>query len=91
MQMLLALYYQDKTTVRYVGRSIFTEELADNITKVAEFDAEQMDLDTIDYDVEFDRFFVGVGVKTCEGWNNETKAPYARHIDTLSVIPDPNG
>jgi len=89
MQMLLALYYQDKTVVRFCGRTAFTEEIADNISKVAEFDADQMDLDTIDYDVEFDRFYTGVGVKIAEGWNNELKVPYARRIDSLTVIPDP--
>lgn len=60
MQMLLALYYQDKPMVRFTGRTVFTEEMAENLTKVAEFDAEQMGLDVIDYAVEFDRFYTGI-------------------------------
>lgn len=91
MQMLLAMYYQDKPIVRFSGRSVFNEELADNLNKVAEFDYEQMGLDMIDYCVEFDRFYTGVGVKLLEWWDTINKVPFARHIDSLSVIPDPKG
>ena len=91
MQMLLALYYQDKPMVRFTGRTVFTEEMAENLTKVAEFDAEQMGLDVIDYAVEFDRFYTGIWVKLLEWWDNHKKVAYAKHVDSLSVIPDPRG
>lgn len=91
MQVLMAMYYMDETVVKFNGRSIFTEEFGDRVSKVAEYDYEQMGMETIDYDTEFDRFYTGLGVRMLEGWNDITNSPYACHIDTLCTIPDPEG
>jgi hypothetical protein len=53
----------DKMVVRFVGRNPVLESIADMTTRCAEYDYEQMGLETVDYDALFDMLYVGVGVK----------------------------
>ena len=91
MQVLLSLYYMDKMVVRFIGRNPLLEEIAEMATRCAEYDYEQMGLETVDYNVLFDMLYVGVGVKLLEGWNSLLKCPFARRVDPLTCIPDPKG
>jgi hypothetical protein len=57
MQTLMSVYYTDKMNVSFQGRKETSRGAADTLTKIAEFDYDEMDLENIDYQWNFDRFF----------------------------------
>lgn len=91
IQTLMSVYYTDKMNVKFFWRKEANRELADNLNKLAEFDYDEMDLETIDYHWNFDRFLFWVGIKILDGWNSTTNTPIARIMSPLSWIPDPRG
>jgi len=57
MQTLMSVYYGDRMNVKFEGRNKAIAPYADNLNKVAQFDYDEMDLDKIDYQWNWDRFF----------------------------------
>lgn len=88
---LLALNYTDEMAVEFIGRNFSDSKLADNINSVAEFDQEEMNLPEINYFVQWDRFFYGVGLRDMSTFNTTTNTPIAKTMSPLSWLPDPRG
>lgn len=65
--------------------------MARNVQNAAEFDQEEMEMDTMNYQVQRDRFFYGVGIRMWTGWDNRKKINKFRMADPLTWIPDPDG
>lgn len=91
IQTLMSVYYTDKMVVNFKGRKEAYNQVADNLTRMAEFDYDEMDLENIDYQWNWDRFFFWVGIKIIDWWNKETSTPISKVISPLSWIPDPRG
>jgi hypothetical protein len=53
----MALSYTDDLMVKFVGREYSDINQADILTKVAEFDKEEMNLSLINYSVRRNKFF----------------------------------
>lgn len=91
MQTLMSVYYADRMNVEWVGRKISSNTVAKGLNKVAQFDYNEMGLDKLDYQWNWDRFFFGIGIKTLDWWNSITSTPTASIMSPLSWIPDPRG
>jgi len=91
MQTLMSLYYSDQITVNFAGRQLWDDELADNYNNLAEFDYEEMDMEKLTYDVQWNRLFYWVGIRIFDHWDEVRNVPVYRSIDPISWIPDPLG
>lgn len=91
MTTMLAIYYSDEIQATFQGREIGDAPAAANIENVAKFDYDEMELDIINYQVQWDRLFFGVGIRQLSQWNELTKTPIAKHLSALSWLPDPRG
>ena len=87
----LAIYYVDELTVAFAGRDVADVEKAPNIENLAKFDFEEMEMDQINYFVQWDRLFYGVGIRAMTGWDEDTSTPVPQYHDALSWLPDPKG
>lgn len=87
----LSIFYYDTINVIFKGRKTGDSRMANVINNVAKFDYDEMDLDIIDYLVQFDRLFMGVGIKCINGWDKDRATPIVESLDTLSWLPDPFG
>lgn len=90
MQTLLALQYEDKMNADFVGRQLWADEVANQLNALAEFDYEEMDMDTKNYKLEWDRLFYGVGILMFDHWDSIKKCPVYRRVSPLVWIPDCN-
>lgn len=91
MSTMLAVYYSDEMQVSFQGREIGDITQATNIENTAKFDYDEMEMDIINYETQWDRLFFGVGIRQCSEWDNDTKTPLPKSISTLSWLPDPKG
>lgn len=91
MLTLMSLYYSDQITVNFAGRQLWDDELADNYNNLAEFDHEEMNLEKLTYDVQWNRLFYGVGIRVFDHWDEVRNVPVYRSVDPISWIPDPLG
>jgi len=57
MQTLMSVYYNDRAEVEFEGRTSAGDAFAENINRLAKFDYDEMDLDKVDYQWNWDRFF----------------------------------
>ena len=89
MQTLMSIYYNDKNVVEFEGVTAHTQCFADNINRLAEFDYGEMDLDKIDFQWNWDRFFHWVWIKVITWWDNISKTPIITTASPLTWIPDP--
>ncbi len=87
----LAIYYTDKMTVGFLHRDMGDIQKAQNIENLAKFDYDEMDMEVLEYFVQWDRQFYGVGVRVLTEWNDKTNTPAPRHHDAMSWLPDPRG
>ena len=90
IQTLLALFYKDDPTIKFLGRQIGDHERAQNLERLKEFDYEEMWLDMKKFWVNFHKLFYGVGIEVSDWWDSVTQTPKVRYVDPLSWIPDPN-
>jgi len=88
---LMAIYYTDEMQVSFTGREIGDDSQASNIENTAKFDHEEMDMETINYLVQWDRLFFGVGIRVMAEWNNQNSTPMPISMDAMSWLPDPAG
>jgi len=91
MQTLMWLYYTDEMTATFAGRQLWDDEYADNLNNLAKFDQEEMWMDKINYDVQWNRLFYWVGIRVFDYWDSFKKVPVFKSIDPLSWVPDPLG
>lgn len=84
----MALQYNDDMTVDFVGRQLGADAVAEQLSNLADFDFEEMSLDVLNYHVEWDRFFFGVGILVYDKWDDIKKHPVYRRINPLTWIPD---
>ena len=91
MSTMLAVYYSDELQVSFKGREIGDTTQAANIENTAKFDYDEMEMDVLNYLVQWDRLFFGVGIRQISEWNDATKTPIPKSLSALCWLPDPSG
>lgn len=91
MQLFLSINYSDKLSVLFMPRRLGDEEYADNLTDLAKFDYDEMNMEVINFQKDWDRAFFGVGIRVKDGWDDIRKCPIWSVKDPLSWLPDPRG
>lgn len=86
----MALQYSDEMTVEFVGRQLGADMIAEQLENLARFDFEEMEMDKLSYNVEWDRLFFGVGILVFDHWDTVKKVPIYRRMNPLTWIPDLN-
>ena len=93
-QTVLASLYDDRLTTDFVGREEGDDEVAENLTKMAEADYVDMEKDKIDYDWDWDTTFFGRGILGLEEYIREPDKgiylPLPEVIDPMVFLHDPN-
>ena len=89
VQTLMSIYYQNKISVKWQWRNRFDRVVAANTNKVAKYDYQEMDVDVLDYTLQFDVFMKWVWVMIVDGFDNNQILPKWKIIDPLSCIFDP--
>ena len=88
---LMAVYYTDEMQVAFSGRELGDTAQAANIEYTAKFDHDEMGMDEMNYLVQWDRLFFGVGIRIMAEWNKRTSTPAPKSMDAMSWLPDPSG
>jgi len=88
---LLAIYYSDKSQVSFSGREVGDVSAAQNTEYLYNFDYDEMEMEVLNYMVQWDRFFFGVGIRQLTAWNKKTTTPDPKTLNPLTWLPDPNG
>lgn len=89
MQTLMSVFYTDRMEVTFQPRKITSLDKAESWNRLAEFDYSEMNLEEVDYQWNWDRFFFWVGIKLLDWWNWFTNTPQASVITPLAWLPDP--
>lgn len=90
MQTMVAALYDDALSVEFIGRSPGDEDSGDNLTHMARYDYELMEMPQLKYHWIWDTCFFGKGfVKMFEFDKNE-KVPVPELIDPMSFLIDPS-
>lgn len=85
-----ALYAGDDLEVKTISeQGVLNKEITDNLDKVLEYDAEDMDFTSIREDIVNSNGLYGVAVTSVFDFDTEENQPVSDVIDALSVIPDP--
>jgi len=90
IQTLLAGYLQDRPSVTFEPREAGDAERADALNLLAKYDYSALEGGKMDYQVQWDRLFYGVGIRVLTVWDDERQMPLFEAKDPLSWIPDPN-
>lgn len=91
IQLFLSINYSDKLSVLFMPRRLGDEEYADNLTDLAKFDYDEMNMEVLNFQKDWDRAFFGVGIRVKDGWDDVRKCPIFSVKDPLSWLPDPRG
>jgi len=87
---LIAWSYIDEPQVKFISRDMFLEnEQADNLNFMFKFDGKEMDYQQIDYQVQWDRYFFGLGIKYKHWFDLTKKAPIFYAVNPMTAIFDP--
>lgn len=89
IQTLMSLYYTDQPTAKFYWRTLWDEDLADNINNVCRFDYTEMDLNRKKYIVQRDRLFYWVGIELYEGRDDDRKVPLMKVMNPMTRVADP--
>lgn len=90
IQTLVSLYYKDSPTVQFMGRQLWDDAIAKNLDRLKDFDYEEMELDKIKYEVQWNKFFYWVGIEAHDWYDSITNTPRVRSVDPTCWIADPN-
>jgi hypothetical protein len=94
MQTVLASLYSDRLDVTFEGRTDGDEEVAQNLTTMADFDYDEMGKAKLDYNWTWDTLFFGHGLMAMEEYERDPKnnvfVPMPQVIDPLLFLRDPN-
>jgi len=87
---LIASFFSNGVKVKFISKQwwIWQEE-ADNLNSVAEFDKKESTQQQVEYQIEQDSLFFGVGILNRVGWDWNKMLNKRRAINPLSWIPDP--
>lgn len=88
-QTVLASLYDDKLAVTFVPREQGDEDVADNDTTLAEYDAGEMEKDVLDYNWDWDATFYGTGLVCLMEFDRDRMLPIPEYWDRMTVIVDP--
>lgn len=88
-QTVLASLYDDKLMVSHEGREVGDDEIAENLTDMAEFDYDIMQKDIIDYTWDWDASFFGRGLVMLMEFDNEEKTPVPENWSPMTTLRDP--
>lgn len=88
-QTVLASLYDDKLMVSHEGREVGDDEIAENLTDMAEFDYDIMQKDVIDYTWDWDASFFGRGLVMLMEFDNEEKTPVPENWSPMTTLRDP--
>lgn len=88
-QTVLASLYDDKLMVSHEGREAGDDEIAENLTDMAEFDYDIMQKDIIDYTWDWDASFFGRGLVMLMEFDNEEKTPVPENWSPMTTLRDP--
>ena len=88
-QLFCAVNYEDKLSVIFVPRKFWSEEYADNLTDLAKYDEEEMNLWPINFQKYWDMFMFWVWIRVLSWRDDIKKCPKRTIKDPLSRIPDP--
>lgn len=91
IQLFLSINYSDKLSILFQPRRLGDEEYAENLTDLAKFDYDEMNMEVINFQKDWDRAFFGVGIRVKDGWDDIRKCPIWSVKDPLSWLPDPRG
>ena len=87
---LIAGSYIDEPQVKFVARDNFLEsEQADNLNYMARFDMKEQDYQQLDYQVQRDRYFFGLGIKYRHWFDNVKMCPVFYAVNPMTAIFDP--
>lgn len=85
----IALSYVDELNVAFWPRNSVDEEVAENLTVLADFDREEMGLDVMNYQKQFDKWFYWLSLRVFDDFNKIKKVPVVSIQDPLSWYADP--
>lgn len=85
----IALSYADELKVSFWPRNIADDEIADNLTTLAKFDFDEMGLDQLNYQKQFDKGFYWLSLRIFDWFNSVKKVPEVSLQDPLSWYSDP--
>jgi len=87
---LIASFWANWVKVKFISKQWWIgQEEADNLNSVAEFDKKDWSQAQIEYQVEQDSLFFGVGIVNRIWWDWNKMLNKRRSINPLSWIPDP--
>lgn len=93
MQTVVASLYVDKLASTFAGRNDGDDEIAENLTQMAEFDYDEMGKDKVDYDWIWDTCFFGRGLLSLEEYErdpeNNVFVPLPTVLDPYLFLHDP--
>jgi len=93
-QTVLASLYIDRLMANFSGREEGDEEVAENLTAMAEYDYEDMEKDILDYVWIWDALFFGRSILYLHEYErdpeNEIYLPLPENIDPITFLRDPN-
>lgn len=88
---LIASFWVDWIKTKFISRDWWIgQEEAENQTNVFKFDTNEQSYQQLNYQIEQDSLFFGVGIANYTGWDINNKCPKFRAINPLSWIPDPS-
>jgi hypothetical protein len=88
---LLSFQYYNEKTVEFFSKNIYSQEKAQNLNAVADYDYSNMNMDEMEYEVQWNKLFFGIGIKRFYGWDDDCQCPRVESINPLSWFPDPYG
>lgn len=87
----MALVYSDDVLVKFEPRQQSGVQQSSNLNKLARYDYDEMDLGTLTYEVQLNRYMRGVGIRLMTGWDEVRQVPTFQTMDTRTWVPDPRG
>ena len=88
-QTVLASLYSDRLSVEFNGREEGDEETAENLNSLANYDYDEMEKDSIDYEWDWDASFFGRGLLLAFEFDRKLKCPMPEVIDIMTWLRDP--
>lgn len=88
-QTVLASLYEDKLMTTFKPRERGDVATAENLTQLAEYDYDDMSMDTIDYDWDWDASFFGRGLLLMMEFDRKAMCPIPKVIDPMTFVRQP--
>lgn len=88
-QTILAALYDDKLSVMFGGREEGDEDMAENLNGLSEYDYDEMDKASHDYELDWDALAWGRGLSYFNEFDTDSKTPIPIVWDALTFLRDP--